>query len=217
MGSQDATVKLILDNVNPPSHSSLCNPDFLLVLIESLNPLLKYPIEYTGDPTHDVHYLTKGLIDLAYELFLHTFKYPFNSNPLPRLLSKPSKPFSFGEFINCPISCPQLINGHILTRGLTLNNIPRPFTHKIAADLYTAMKDCLGTRPGRGWEEKTYHRVYSEDMGFYSNWAIDAIWIYQVVEAVDWRKLPPTRNKFLLLNYALVGYATKEMLDPFAR
>ncbi|CAD6502235.1 BgTH12-02474 [Blumeria graminis f. sp. triticale] len=217
MGSQTMTLKLILSNASQPSSSSPCEPDFLLVLIEALNIHLPYPIEYTGDPTQDVSHLSTQLDLATRSYFLKNYSYKFSSNPLPRRLSKPSKPFAFTDLFSCPTSTPQLIDAHILTRGLSVNNnIPRPYANLIAADLYAAMKKCLCTSPAQDWQVQVYHRIYSEDLGILPNWAIDAVWLWKVVIAVDWRKSPSIRRKFLLLNYAGVAYATKEMPDPYA-
>ncbi|RKF75852.1 putative effector protein [Golovinomyces cichoracearum] len=211
MASQKITTKLILNNANPPSAPSICDPDFLLVLIESLNPHLQYPIEYTNDPIHDTHHLISQLDSLTKDIFHKTYLYHICDPPSPRNLSKPSSPFVFREFISCPKSCPQLIEAHINTRELPESCIPRPFARRVAADLYNHVKKYCNAPLNQGWQIETYHRVYSEDLGILPNWAIDAVWVWQMVSAVDWSKAVPIQKSFLLMYYSSTGYKTKEM------
>ncbi|RKF64215.1 putative effector protein [Erysiphe neolycopersici] len=213
MASQTATTKLILSNVNPPSITSNFNPDFLLILIESLNPHLQYPIEYSNDPISDTDFLILQLGSLTRDLFNKAFSYVFNDYPSPRNISRPCRPYVFAEFISCPQSCPQIIEAHINTRGPLAARIPRAFARRMARDLYESIKKCFHTSPNKGWQTEVYHRVYGEKLGILPNWAIDAVWVWQLVLAIDWNKSKPTRRSFLLLNYAGVGYATKEMPD----
>ncbi|KAI6251520.1 hypothetical protein HI914_00912 [Erysiphe necator] len=211
MASQTAATKLILSNANPSTITPNVNPDFLLILIESLNLHLQYPIEYTNNPTSDTDYLISQLGALTRDLFYKAFSYAFIDYPSPRNISRPCIPFVFTEFISCPQSCPQLIEAHINTRGLQATRIPRAYAQIIASDLYENVKKCFQSPPTKGWQTTVYHRVYGENLGILANWAIDAVWVWQVVTAVDWNKTKPTQRSFLLLNYAGVGYATKEM------
>lgn len=148
---------------------------------------------------------------LAWKTFLKVYHYRFRKYPLPPCLSKPCEPLNYSEFISCPVDCPQLIEAHINIRGLKSKAIPRAYAKKIVSDLYENVKKCLNSSPGQGWKTESYHNVYSESIGLLPNCAIDFVWIWQVVTAVDWNRPKPMQRNFLLLYYVGVIYMTKEM------
>lgn len=118
------------------------------------------------------------------------------------------------EIVSCPVTSPSKINSYILSSPASFS-IPRAYSRTVAADLYTAIKGCLDRKDEQAkgvWRTERYHRVYEEKLGILSNYAVDAVWVWTVVDAVDWRRRDePVKGEVMLLCYAGCGYDSKEM------
>ncbi|KAJ4388574.1 hypothetical protein N0V93_006032 [Gnomoniopsis smithogilvyi] len=209
MGRTSSSVTIIQQNEQPPPNPPVAPPpNFMSDLFNQLNQLISNPITVTGNAGVDTQTLRTALKNYTFVQFQQQFGYLYaQQQTIPPNSISPAKLQALDDFINVAADDPAAITQYITNIVMGSSSFPKTVNVNASSDLNTVVQTFLNGGISNGWLSQKYHHMYTSSTDK-TEWAIDAVFTFTVVKAVDYAQKTPSSKNTLFMQFAGVTYQT---------